>query len=70
VLPTAGRPPARHWRPYGNNYPLPTDSEALDEPFAAFPSWFMHVTRDRCGQERTGSGPSSSWRRINGQAVA
>jgi hypothetical protein len=40
----------RHWRTYGNNYPLPTGAEALDEPFGAFPSWFMRVTCDRCGK--------------------
>ena len=44
--------PARHWRTYGNNYPLPTGAEALDEPFAAFSSWFMRLTCERCGQER------------------
>ena len=42
----------RHWRTYGNNYPLPTGAEALDEPFAAFPLWFMRVICERCGQER------------------
>ena len=44
-------PPRRHWRSYGND-PLPTGTDALDEPFAAFPSWFMRVTCERCGQER------------------
>jgi hypothetical protein len=44
------RIPSRHWRTYGNNYL--TGTEALDEPFAAFPSWFMRVTCERCGQER------------------
>ena len=44
-------PPQRHWRSYGND-PLPTGAEALDEPFAAFPSWFMRVTCERCGKER------------------
>jgi ribosomal protein S27E len=43
---------SRHWRTYGNNYPLPTGIEALDEPFAAFPSWFLRVTCERCGHER------------------
>jgi hypothetical protein len=43
--------PKRHWRSYGND-PLPTGAEALDEPFAAFPSWFIRVTCERCGQER------------------
>ena len=37
-------PPQRHWRSYGND-PLPTGAEALDEPFAAFPSWFMGAHR-------------------------
>ena len=45
-----GRPvPARHWRSYGNDL-LPTGAEALDEPFAAFPSWFLRVECDRCGK--------------------
>jgi hypothetical protein len=43
--------PARHWRSYGDD-PLPTGREALDEPFAAFPSWFMRITCDRCAKVR------------------
>jgi hypothetical protein len=43
--------PARHWRSYGND-PLPYRAEALDEPFRAFPSWFMRVTCDRCSKDR------------------
>jgi hypothetical protein len=43
--------PARHWRSYGDD-PLPTGQQALDEPFRAFPSWFMRVTCDRCGKDR------------------
>jgi hypothetical protein len=43
--------PPRHWRSYGND-PLPSPAEALDEPFNAFPSWFLRVTCDRCGKER------------------
>ena len=43
--------PARHWRSYGDE-PLPTGAEALDEPFRAFPSWFMRITCDRCGKDR------------------
>ena len=27
-------------------------AEALDEPFRAFPSWFMRITCDRCGKDR------------------
>ena len=41
--------PARHWRSYGAD-PLPTGAEALDEPFDAFPSWFLRVECDRCGK--------------------
>ena len=41
--------PKRHWRTYGND-PLPTGAEALDEPFAAFPSWFLRIECDRCGK--------------------
>jgi hypothetical protein len=49
---TARRPvPKRHWRSYGDDK-LPTGAEALDEPFAAFPSWFMRITCDRCGKDR------------------
>jgi hypothetical protein len=48
---TARPVPTRHWWTYGNNHPLPTDAEALDEPFAAFPSWFMRVSA-QCGRER------------------
>jgi hypothetical protein len=48
----ARRPiPKRHWRSY-DDAPLPTGAEALDEPFSAFPSWFMRITCERCGQER------------------
>jgi hypothetical protein len=35
-------PPARQWRSYGTE-PLPTAAEALDEPFSAFPSWFLRI---------------------------
>lgn len=42
-------PPARHWRTYGDDK-LPTGAEALDEPFSAFPSWFLRITCDRCGK--------------------
>ena len=48
---TARPIPKRHWLSYGND-PLPTGAEALEEPFNAFPSWFLRVTCKRCGQER------------------
>ena len=49
---TARRPvPKWHWRSYRDDT-LPTGAEALDEPFAAFPSWFMQITCDRCGKDR------------------
>jgi hypothetical protein len=39
----------RHWRSYGDE-PLPSGTEALDQPFAAFPSWFLRAECDRCGK--------------------
>jgi hypothetical protein len=48
---TARPVPTRHWRTYGSD-PLPTGREALDAPFAAFPSWFLRITCDRCGKDR------------------
>jgi hypothetical protein len=44
-------PPRHHWRSDGSE-PLPSGAEALDQPFAAFPSWFMRITCDRCGKDR------------------
>ena len=41
--------PERHWRSYGDD-PLPNGTEALDEPLAAFPSWFLRIECDRCGR--------------------
>ena len=58
---TARPIPKRHWRSYGND-PLPTGTEALAEPFRAFPSWFMRVTCDRCGQQRMFSETHSAQR--------
>jgi hypothetical protein len=48
---TARPVPLRHWRSYGDD-PLPTPTEALNEPFSAFLSWFMRITCDRCGKDR------------------
>src|SRR5689334_7443679 len=47
---TARPVPRRHWRSYGHD-PLPTPTEALNEPLSAFPSWFLRVTCDRCGKD-------------------
>ena len=30
----------------------PTRAEAMDEPFAAFPSWLIRIRCDRCGKDR------------------
>jgi hypothetical protein len=38
----------RRGRTYGDD-PLPTREEALEESFAASPSWFLRVECDRCG---------------------
>jgi len=46
---TTRRAPRRHWFSYGTD-PLPTRTEALDEPFSAFPSWFLRIECDRCGK--------------------
>jgi len=43
--------PPRQWHVYSDE-PLPTGRQTLDEPFSAFPSWFMKVTCGRCGRER------------------
>ena len=43
--------PERYWRSYGTD-PLPIGAEAMDHPFAAFPSWLLRVTCDRCGKDR------------------
>jgi hypothetical protein len=48
---TARPVPQRRWRSYGDDA-LPTGAEALDEPLAAFPSWVMRITCDRCGKDR------------------
>jgi hypothetical protein len=47
---TARPVPKRLWRSYGNDL-LPGGAE--DEPFKAFPSWFMRIECDRCGTVRT-----------------
>ena len=43
--------PTRHWRCYGAA-PLPSGPDALDEPLAAFPSWYLRIVCERCGKER------------------
>jgi hypothetical protein len=43
--------PQRQWH-IDSDELLPTGRQALDEPFSAFLSWLMKVTRDRCGKER------------------
>jgi hypothetical protein len=53
-------PPRGHWRSYGND-PLPTGAQALDEPFNAFPSWFLRVECDRCGNAEMVNQAHSRW---------
>jgi hypothetical protein len=43
--------PRRLWLSYGTQ-PLPTPQQALREPFAAFPSWFLRIECEKCGKER------------------
>ena len=42
-------PSGRHWRSYGTDT-LPTAQEALQQPFSAFPSWFLRIECERCGK--------------------
>ena len=44
-------PPARYWRSYSHD-PLPSPAEAMDLPLAAFPSYFLKITCDRCDKDR------------------
>jgi hypothetical protein len=44
-------PPRRRWLSYSTGA-LPSGPEALGEPLAAFPSWFLRITCERCGKER------------------
>jgi hypothetical protein len=37
----------QHWH---GTEPLPTRQEALQQPFRAFPSWFLRIECDRCGK--------------------
>ena len=41
----------RRWRPNGTR-PLPSADEALRQPFRAFPSWYLRIECERCGQVR------------------
>jgi hypothetical protein len=43
--------PRRHWRSYGTE-PLPSGPEAMAQPLAAFPSWFLRIECERCGKVR------------------
>ena len=54
-------PPARHWRSDGNDE-VPTGADALDEPFSGFPSWFLRITRDRCGKLQIINEAHAAWR--------
>ena len=54
-------PPKRHWRSYGTD-PLPAPAEAMGEPFAAFPSWFLRIECDRCGKVQMVNESHAKWR--------
>ena len=53
--------PKRHWRSYGDQ-PLPSGAEALNEPFRAFPSWFLRIECDRCGKTVMRNEAHTRWR--------
>jgi hypothetical protein len=42
----------RGWSPFLCHEPLPTPAEALAQPLAAFPSWLLKLTCDRCSKDR------------------
>ena len=50
-MPPRERPLGFVWRPYGDG-PLPTAEEALQMSLRAFPSWFLRIVCDRCGEVR------------------
>ena len=58
---TARSVPQRHWRSDGTD-PLPSPAEALAQPLAAFPSWFLRITCDRCGKDRMVAETHAPWR--------
>ena len=57
----ARTPRKRHWRSYGTE-PLPAAAEAMGEPFAAFPSWFLRIECDRCGKVTMLNEAHTRWR--------
>ena len=58
---TARPSPKRHWGSDGED-PLPSGVEALDQPFAAFPSWFLRIECDRCGKVQVVNEARAGWR--------
>jgi hypothetical protein len=55
--------PRRHWRSDGTE-PLPSGAEAMGEPFAAFPSWFLRIECERCGKVQMVNEAHARWRDI------
>ena len=41
---------------------MPSPAEALAQPLAAFPSWFLRITCDRCGKDRMVNEAHAPWR--------
>ena len=41
--------------------PIADRPEALDEPFGAFPSWFLRIECDRCGKVRMIAETHARW---------
>ena len=58
---TAMNASRRHWRSDGTE-PLPSGAEAMGEPFAAFPSWFLRIECDRCGKVQMVNEAHARWR--------
>jgi hypothetical protein len=53
--------PRQHWRSDGTE-PLPSGVEAMGDPFAAFPSWFLRIECDRCGKVQMVDEAHARWR--------
>lgn len=57
--------PVRLWRSHGDDA-LPAPAKALDQPFAASPSWFHRIEDVRCGKVAVHNEPHAAWHGCGG----
>ena len=57
------RPLERIWEPDGTD-PLPSRAEALALPLKAFPSWFLSIRCERCGETRMINEALTPWQSV------